>query len=264
MKISILTVVFEDPKGLKKTLESIFSQNYEDLEIIVIDGGSLSKEMNEIFNIFADKIKLISEKDNGIYDAMNKGAMFAKGEWAIFLNAGDTFYENSTLNKISTYLIDPNCTYYGRAKIIDENSNAWFYPSINVDESNITKWLSKRLPNHQAMFFPFSFYSNNKFDTTISISADSNYKIKALLNLSKFLDIPVCNFYLGGASSNLTIDSLYTQFRERLDRQGKYGGLVFATTGLLKSLIKITCKFIFREKAHKVLYSLKAFILKRH
>lgn len=259
-KISVISVVLEDHQGLRSTLDSVLSQDYKDLEIIVIDGGSTSNEMKNIFKIYDDKIVLVSEKDNGIYDAMNKGLSHASGDWVIFLNAGDTFFDNETLSLVDKHLQNLQCTYFGRAEITDQTGHSWLYPSKEIHGVNLDKWIKKSLPNHQAMFFPATFYTKNKFDLTFGISADSNYKIQALCGPSYFLDMPVCRFYLGGLSSDLSFKSLMGQFRERLRRKGQYGGVFFAASGLLKSLVKLVINFLFGKKAHQILQVLKNLI----
>lgn len=90
-KISVITVVFNDVAHIRATMESFFSQTWEDKEYIVIDGGSKDGTV-EIIKEYADRLAYwCSEKDNGIYDAMNKGIMHATGDWINILNSGDTF-----------------------------------------------------------------------------------------------------------------------------------------------------------------------------
>ena len=89
--ISIVTVVYNDYLGLSKTLESISNQSCNDYDLLIIDGGSSDKTLNVIKKYEAIISYQVSEKDNGIYDAMNKGLDQCNGEWVIFLNAGDEF-----------------------------------------------------------------------------------------------------------------------------------------------------------------------------
>ena len=99
--VSIITVVFNAEAYIKKTIESVLAQTYRNIDYIIIDGGSSDKTI-EIVKSFGDCITWISEKDNGIYDAMNKGLKLVKGEWVNFLNGGDFFYDNLVLDKIFT------------------------------------------------------------------------------------------------------------------------------------------------------------------
>lgn len=97
LNISIITINYNNKSGLKKTFESIFSQTFPGFEFIVIDGGSNdgSKELIEMYN---DRINYwVSEPDSGIYNAMNKGIRYGKGEYLIFINSGDGFYDDFVL-----------------------------------------------------------------------------------------------------------------------------------------------------------------------
>ena len=96
--ISIITVIYNDGKKLEETILSILSQTYDNLEFIIIDGSS-TDETIDIIKKYEDKIDYwISEKDSGIFDAMNKGILAAKGDYINFMNAGDFFITNFTFN----------------------------------------------------------------------------------------------------------------------------------------------------------------------
>ncbi|MEF3279758.1 MAG: glycosyltransferase [Elusimicrobiota bacterium] len=98
--ISVVTVVFNGKDFLQKTIESVISQTYPHIEYIVIDGGSTDGTV-DIIKKYEDKITYwVSEKDNGIYDAMNKAIKVSKGSWLIFMNAGDMFVDKNVLKKI--------------------------------------------------------------------------------------------------------------------------------------------------------------------
>lgn len=102
-KVSVITVVFNDVKHIKGTMESFFSQTYENKEYIVIDGGS-TDGTKEIIERYADRLAYwCSEPDGGIYDAMNKGISHATGGWINFLNCGDRFCADDTIEKVMDY-----------------------------------------------------------------------------------------------------------------------------------------------------------------
>ena len=87
---SIITVVKNDEKNIKKTINSVLKQNYKNYEYLIIDGKSTDRTVDNIKR-FKKKFKLVSNKDKGIYDAMNKGIKLSKGEVIVFINSGDTF-----------------------------------------------------------------------------------------------------------------------------------------------------------------------------
>lgn len=104
MRFSIITVNYNNCDGLNKTILSVINQNYKDYEFIVIDGGSTDGSV-DIIKLHESYITYwISEKDDGIYQAMNKGIRQAKGEYLNFMNSGDTFFDADVLNNVEKEL----------------------------------------------------------------------------------------------------------------------------------------------------------------
>lgn len=99
-KVSIITVCYNDKENLIKTIKSVLSQTYKNIEYIVIDGGSTDGTKEVLAQYEKDVSKYVSEKDRGIYDAMNKGIKMATGNWLNFMNAGDVFASNDVIEKI--------------------------------------------------------------------------------------------------------------------------------------------------------------------
>lgn len=119
MKISIITICYNDP-DIKKTCESIVNQTYQDFEWLVIDGGS-NQETIDILNTYRNRINVfVSEKDDGVYNAMNKGIRRANGEYLHFLNAGDCYFNEESLQNISKCLNDSDIVY-GDLKFLQDN-----------------------------------------------------------------------------------------------------------------------------------------------
>ena len=97
MKVSVITISYNAVSVIEDTIQSVLNQSYKDIEYIIIDGGSTDGTV-DIIKKYQDKINYwVSEPDNGIYDAMNKGIDKATGEWINFMNAGDYFHSNLTL-----------------------------------------------------------------------------------------------------------------------------------------------------------------------
>ncbi len=118
--ISIVTVVFNAQNVLEQTLRSAISQTYTNIELIIVDGGSTDRTL-DIAQKFSQHIgTLISEKDKGIYDAMNKGVQAAKGEWIYFLNAGDSFFDDKALFDIFSKEYGEVELIYGKVQTINE------------------------------------------------------------------------------------------------------------------------------------------------
>lgn len=103
MKYSIITVNYNNRDGLQRTIESVIHQSYRDFEFIIIDGGSTDGS-SDLLKKYDEHITYwVSEKDNGIYNAMNKGIRQAKGEYLNFMNSGDCFYDSNVLQKVTNY-----------------------------------------------------------------------------------------------------------------------------------------------------------------
>ena len=103
IRISIITVVLNDLEGLKRTHRSVFEQSNKSFEWIVRDGGSDGRTIDFLLSL-GEAVKWISEPDRGIYDAMNRGVSMSAGEYVVFMNAGDTFCDSTSLSKVDGYL----------------------------------------------------------------------------------------------------------------------------------------------------------------
>jgi glycosyltransferase involved in cell wall biosynthesis len=145
MKISLITVVYNNERKIRCAIESVLSQKNIDIEYIIIDGGSTDNTL-KIINEYSDRISIIiSEKDNGIYDAMNKGIAYATGEIIGLLNSDDIYFDEYVLEKVcSTFINDTTLdVIYGNLLYVDYN---------NVNKI-IRKWRSSSIGNN---FFEFA------------------------------------------------------------------------------------------------------------
>ncbi|EKE20714.1 MAG: glycosyl transferase family 2 [uncultured bacterium] len=123
-KISIITVCYNEENGIEDTCKSVVSQNYNNYEWIVIDGGSIDKTL-EILDKYKSNISvLISEKDNGVYSAMNKGIKLSKGEYLLFLNGGDYLFENKILKKIFHRDLYTGDILYGNCCVLKKDNSS--------------------------------------------------------------------------------------------------------------------------------------------
>lgn len=133
VKISIITVVYNDVNNIGKTIESCLAQDWTNKEYIIVDGAS-SDGTKEIIERYIDKIDFFcSEPDNGIYDAMNKGVCHSTGDWIIFLNSGDSFFSSSSLSeamKISSDVVD---VIYGDSVEINKGYKKIVYANPDPD-----------------------------------------------------------------------------------------------------------------------------------
>ncbi len=252
LKISIITVVYNGEDFLEKTIKSVINQTYKNIEYIIIDGNSTDKT-TDIIEKYENKIDVwISEKDSGIYDAMNKGARLANGDFIIFMNSGDNFYEVETIENIVKKISSENSMYFGRAKIKNKQIS-WLYPPEKYMPENIELWLKKALPNHQAMFFPKSFYKSTKYNLEYKIGSDSDYKFKAQRDCGfVFIDLIICEFELGGVSSDFNTFKMTKQIlKDSWKISMEHRGVAYA----LERFIRILSKYIINKVLGTSLFS---------
>ncbi len=195
-KISVVTVVWNDAIGLEKTIQSVISQTYKNIEFIVIDGGSTDGTV-KVIKKYEDKINYwVSEKDKGIYDAMNKGIVVSTGTWVNFMNAGDIFVDKNVLDSIPFCDLSEYVLIYGN-KIQDGKI---IYP-MELKKLEIGEIYA----NHQSMFFNKDLLGSElRYDLTYKIYGDYELVNKIYLNYSnliEYIDILIANFEGGGVSS---------------------------------------------------------------
>ena len=169
-KISIVTVTYNSARTLEKTVQSIISQSYKDYEYIIIDGGSTDGTLDIIKKYEKHISYWVSESDDGIYDAMNKGILQANGKWIHLLNSDDYYYDSNVLQKVSNVLIDNESFYYFtmiQKNGLNENIYKW--------NSSLWKlWYSAYIP-HPTMFVSKSTYESiGLYDTNFKISKYRN------------------------------------------------------------------------------------------
>ncbi|QGY44447.1 glycosyltransferase [Maribellus comscasis] len=122
-KISIITIVFNDVKHIEGTILSVLEQTNDNIEYIIIDGSSSDGTL-DVIKKYADKLSYwISEKDDGIYDAMNKGLRAATGDFIWFLNSGDQIHEKTAVDKFIQKIDEETDVIYGETVLIDEDGN---------------------------------------------------------------------------------------------------------------------------------------------
>ena len=179
MKISIITVCRNNEIGLRKTIDSVISQTYEDLEYIIIDGGSTDGTINIIAEYQKQfPIILVSEKDEGIYDAMNKGANLATGDWLNFMNAGDTFYDKDSINRVIPFLKDEFDIVYGNTEIVYKD-----FKTIKDEPEPGKLWMG-RIP-HQSSFIKSSTMKKYDYNKDNKIVADLEFFMSVYHNGGK-------------------------------------------------------------------------------
>lgn len=213
MKLSIITVNYNNLEGLKKTLDSVKAQTFKDYEWIVIDGGSTdgSKELLESHD--GDISYWVSERDNGIYHAMNKGIMQAHGKFCQFLNSGDYYISPDTLSKVFS-LGDLSDVNYGDQWCIENGkvTERRTYP----DKMSLDYLFNAPL-GHQATFFRTSAIKAHPYRENYTISSDRALFLELYTSGCHFRHLPQPIVYfdtLGIGSSAKTFATRKQQFHD--------------------------------------------------
>lgn len=212
-KISIITVVFNDRDHIEKTILSVKNQSYKNIQHLIVDGNSTDGTL-DIISGYTEQLEVISEPDEGLYDAMNKGLKLATGDYVWFLNSGDQVYDNETVEKMVEGLENLPHIIYGGTMIIDENQNE--IGDRRLKPPKHLTWKSFRqgmVVCHQSILVKREIAPMYNLD--YKISSDIDWVIRAAKNapdihyshrvLSRFLE--------GGISGNNIKKGLKERFR---------------------------------------------------
>jgi glycosyltransferase involved in cell wall biosynthesis len=225
MKISIITVSFNSESTIRHTIESVLNQNYSNIEYIIIDGGSKDKTISIVKEYESRINKFISEKDEGIYDAFNKGISFATGDVIGIINSDDTYFSNDIISKIAKNFNNHNIdSLYGDLVYInnvESNNYVRYWKSSSFTNNS---FISGFHPPHPTFFVKRTVYEKyGCFDTTIKISSDFDLMLR-FLEVNKistlYLNEPLVKMLIGGESGknfkNIYIGnkSIYKSFRK--------------------------------------------------
>lgn len=204
--LSIVVVVYNAGQTLEQTLLSVVKQTYQNIQLIVIDGGSTDNTV-DIIKRYEDSIFYwVSEPDKGIYDAMNKAVGIASGDWIYFLGSGDLLI--NIIDKVIPKLIDNHTIYYG---------NVYRNDLMCVYRGKFTPFRLSRLSIcHQAILYPLAAVKKYKFDTKYRVQADHHLNMLLYGDKDykfKYIDVIVA-LYDGAGFSDVNRDIPF--FRDRL------------------------------------------------
>ena len=202
LQLSIITINLNNGNGLRKTIESVVEQTYKNFEFIVIDGSSSDNSL-DILKRFSDQISFwVSEKDSGIYNAMNKGIKIARGEYCLFLNSGDFFFSSDTLLKIFSLGLSED-VFYGDSFRFDNDKKEGFF-IIEPDNLTLYHFFRKSIC-HQSTFIKRELFKKfGYYNEQLQIAADWEFNIKAIIInncLTRHINIPVVYYDARGLSN---------------------------------------------------------------
>lgn len=180
--ITIITVVYNDSENIEKTIQAVLAQTYKSIEYIIIDGGSQDGTTEIIKKHERDLAYWVSEKDAGIYDAMNKAIKKSNGDWLIFMNSGDLFYNNEVLENVFFNKV------YPVTDILYGNTLALNSKNIIIPPQLISKnFFYSNTICHQSVFFNKKMFSKiNQYNLKYRIIADRIWLLEAAIANANF------------------------------------------------------------------------------
>lgn len=236
-KFSIITVSYNAKDDLEKTIKSVSDQSFKNYEYIVIDGMSTDGTKEILKKYERDINYWVSEKDEGIYNAMNKGAKVARGEYLYFLNAGDTFNNQNVLKDVAEF-IDGEDLVYGKIRVVNKKNDKSYIRDKTLTRFNLK--LGKKV-SQQAVFIKKSVFEkvgglNGKY----RIAADFDLLCKVFEGnyVIKKTDTVICDYDGDGVSSNLKKSYGDTSFVIR-DNYGVFFLYIYKLLTFLKLFLSI-------------------------
>lgn len=229
MKFSIITICFNEENRISETLNSIYNQEFSDFEHIIEDGGSEDKTLNIVHSYqmkHAEKnIRVFSEKDNGLYDAMNRAVKRAKGEYICFINSGDFLFDKTILSKVAKE-IDKNPQmdwYYGECIVVYPNGDEYIQMPTTIENIHGTEMRSYLETNqlkliHQSIFAKKECLEMFPFDTSYKLRAELKWYYDCMLDGIKIkrMLFPVCMYSQGGISEHVSSVAIHAKETKRI------------------------------------------------
>lgn len=217
--ISIVTVNLNNSCGLEKTIASVISQNYSQIEYLLIDGGSTDESVAIIEKHSNHLTYKVSEPDNGVYAAMNKGVKKATKEYILFLNSGDVFYSGSSIQQLAG-VSNGHDFIYGDL-IVREGTHDWVksYPS----NLSFSYFLKDSLPHPCTLIKRSLFASIGMYNEKLKIVSDWEFFVNAICRYNatyKHIDQPIAIFSFHGLSSKSENQELLWHERDTILKKG--------------------------------------------
>ena len=245
MKLTIITATFNSAHGINKCMDSILHQDYENIEYIIIDGESkdLTLEIISEKQKTHPSIKLISESDQGIYDALNKGLSAASGDIIGFVHSDDFIESNNIIGDIVSMIKSENLDgVYGDLQYVDKNNTQIVIRNWKSSEFNKSLLKKGWMPPHPTLFLKKEVYKNHGlFDLSYKISADYDFMLRVFNDSElKFGYLPkvITRMRVGGAS-NRSLKNIIRKTKEdyraiKRNNIGNFTTLITKNTSKLK------------------------------
>jgi glycosyltransferase involved in cell wall biosynthesis len=214
-KISVITINYNNLEGLKRTVESVTSQTWQEFEYIVIDGGSTDGSATYIESQSNNIDNWVSEPDKGVYNAMNKGILMATGDYLLFLNSGDHFYNDMVLEDNHSHIEEHDLIYFNIELAEAKTSKIVSYPQKLTFSDFYLGTLC-----HQSTFMRKTLFDKlGLYDENLKFVSDWKFFILALFNYNcSYLkvDAILTTYYLDGISADLANQKMLHDERQQV------------------------------------------------
>lgn len=241
LKLSIITVCYNAEEYIEKTMQSVLVQSYDNIEYLIIDGLSTDRTLDIVkeYQKKYNNIRLVSEKDTGIYNAMNKGASYATGEYIYFLNCGDLFFNDKTVEQVMSKIEkDAPDILYGD---IDIDYRTHKKRILYAERKRLRKlWIALGITVcHQAVFAKTVLVKERGFDESFKLWADQEWMMHQLMKKIDIqtINMPVCIYDGFGASAST--DNLEQVFIESDRITKKYAPIIYYMTKPAKLILRM-------------------------
>lgn len=241
LSLSVITVCYNAEESIEKTMQSVLNQSYENIEYLIIDGQSTDSTL-EIVKKYQEKyknIRLVSEKDSGIYNAMNKGASYAQGEYIYYLNSGDLFPNETIVEQVMQKIekTKPDILYGN----IDVDYGTHQHRILYAKQKRLKKlWIALGITVcHQAVFAKTSLLKERGFDESFKLWADQEWMMQLLKKkvTVETIEESVCIYDGFGESSSAVNLELVFQESDRITK--KYTPVIYYVTKPMKWVLRI-------------------------
>ncbi len=252
-KITIATVCLNAEDSIRNTIESIVCQNYNDFEYLIVDGLSrdntlsIANEYIEAFKNNGIPYRIITEKDKGLYDAMNKAADLASGEWIIYMNSGDTLLDETILNKVSPLFSEDINVLYGDILLADGGK-------YKLHKAGNIELLNRCFPiMHQSCFTRVTVMKKFRFDISYRISADYDFILRLYnddKSCFKKVDLVMSTFLMGGLSTSAVNlrEKDYCYARKKNKIKEPWNAKIYIFCGEIKEYLRLFLIKVYKDK----------------
>ncbi|MET4147149.1 glycosyltransferase family 2 protein [Arthrobacter sp. UYCo732] len=220
MKISVITIAYNDRAGLESTVDSVRRQDWPDIEHIIVDGGSTDGSADYLAGL-PDAVNWVSEKDGGRYDAMNKGATMASGDLLWFMNSADVFHSEVSVSFVAREYIKRKFGWgYGLSRIVKGDESVGMAGKVPFEKARFL--IGGQVIPHQASVFARDFFwSLNGYSTNLGLTADQEFMMRASLKSDPTVWAEVlCDFDVTGAGSTR---SAWAHYRDMMRARSSAG-----------------------------------------